>query len=237
MIYNEIPTCRALDNLDVGMNDITSQVVESFANVTTPNRLGVLRISSQKFSFFEINDRVCRKLIQLLNTNPRLGDVNFNMGPVEWHHSYRENGRMKWHHFFPSYLTYGLHFNNKRVNYLKTKELTERGRRDLERVQYLLDYNWTGRSLVSHIVKNDTPASLWPLVLERVWKGRTCFWTGREQGSKLEYGHSVTYGFLREHLVAIFNSAHHNRATKCTKRRHDVLDTTNGIGEKKLKMG
>jgi hypothetical protein len=97
MIYNEISTCRSLDNLDVGMNDITSQVVESFADVTTPNRLGVLRVSSQKFSFFEINDRVCRKLIKLLMTNPRLGDVNFNMGPVEWHHSYQENGKMKWH--------------------------------------------------------------------------------------------------------------------------------------------
>ena len=97
MIYNVVSTCPTLDNLDLGMNDITSQIMESFANVKTPNRLGVLRISSTKFSFFEINDRVCRKLIKLLTTNPRLGDVNFNMGPVEWHHSYQENGSMKWH--------------------------------------------------------------------------------------------------------------------------------------------
>jgi hypothetical protein len=97
MIYNQLSTCRALENLDVGMNDITSQVVESFTDVKTPNHLGVLRISSPNFSFFEINDLVCRKLIELLMTNPKLGDINFNMGPVEWHHSYQENGKMKWH--------------------------------------------------------------------------------------------------------------------------------------------
>ena len=97
MIYKEVSTCQALDNLDVGMNDITAQAMESFANVQAPNRLGVLRISSQKFSFFEINDRVCRKLIKLLTTNPRLGDVNFNIGSAEWHQSYQANGKMKWH--------------------------------------------------------------------------------------------------------------------------------------------
>ena len=97
LIYNEISTCPALDSLDVGMNDVTSKIVDSFANVKDPNHLGVLRVSSQKFSFFEINDRVCRKLIKLVTKNPRLGDINFNMGPVEWHHSYQENGKMKWH--------------------------------------------------------------------------------------------------------------------------------------------
>lgn len=232
MIYNEISTCPNLDNLDLGMNDITSQVVESFANVKTPNNLGVLRISSPKFSFFEINDRLCRTLIKLLTTNPRLGDVNFNMGPVEWHHSYQENGKMKWHHFFPSYLTYGLHFNNKRVNYLKTKELNEGGRRDLKRIQYLLDYNWAGRSLVSHHIKN-MPTSLWPKVLERIWKGRTCFWTGREQGSKLENAHSVTYSFLREHLVIFLKPDNKATRSRTIKRR---LTTATTAGEKKPKI-
>jgi len=232
MIYNEISTCRKLDNLDVGMNDITSKVVESFANVKTPNQLGVLRISSQKFSFFEINDRVCRKLIKLLTINRRLGDVNFNMGPVEWHHSYQENGKMKWHHYFPSYLTYGLHFSNKRVNYLKTKELTEKGRRDLEQIQYLLDYNWTGRCLVSHNIENNIAVSLWPKIMERIWKGRTCFWTGREQGTKLEYAHSVTYSFLRDHLVAIFKSNNTSKGAKCTKRRGVDITKPDGGGKK-----
>ena len=96
MIYKEVSTCRALDNLDLGMNDITANVVESFVEVNTPNNLAVLRISSQKFSFFEINDQVCQRLIKLLTTNPRLGDVNFNMGLVEWHHSYQESGKMQW---------------------------------------------------------------------------------------------------------------------------------------------
>jgi len=233
MIYNEISTCPNLANLDLGMNDITSEVVESFANFKTPNQLGVLRISSPNFSFFEINDRLCQTLIKILTTNPRLGDMNFNMGPVEWHHSYQENGKMKWHHFFPSYLTYGLHFNNKRVNYLKTKELNEGGRRDLERIQYLLDYNWTGRSLVSHHIKN-MPMSLWPKVLERIWKGRTCFWTGREQGSKLEYAHSVTYSFLREHLVVFLKPENDNKkATRIRKSRQ--TDTAVG-GTKKPKI-
>eukprot|EP00536_Pseudo-nitzschia_multiseries_P003246 jgi/Psemu1/301838/fgenesh1_kg.48_\ len=135
------------------------------------------------------------------------------MGPVEWHHSYQENGDMKWHHFFPSYLTYALHFNNKRVNYLKTKELSEGGRRDLERIQYLLDYNWTGRSLVCKNMDKNTPISLWPKVLERIWKGRTCFWTGREQGQRLECAHSVTYSLLREHLVAIFKASNKTYTT------------------------
>lgn len=96
-IYKAVSTCKALDNLDLGMNDITARVVELFANVKASNTLAVLRISSQKFSFFEINDMVCRKLIKLLTTNPRLCDVNFNMGLVEWHHSYQETGSMKWH--------------------------------------------------------------------------------------------------------------------------------------------
>mmetsp|Transcript_26144 Transcript_26144/g.57243 ORF Transcript_26144/g.57243 Transcript_26144/m.57243 type:complete len:671 (-) Transcript_26144:1359-3371(-) len=219
MIYNEISTCHSLNNLDLGMNDITSQVVGSFAKVKTPNQLGVLRISSQRFSFFEINDRVCRRLIKLLTTNPRLGDVNFNMGPVEWHHSYQENGTMKWHHFFPSYLTYALHFNNKRVNYLKTKELSKGGRRDLERIQYLLDYNWSGRCLVSQNIDQNIPISLWPKVMERIWKGRTCFWTGREQGTRLECAHSVTYSFLREHLLVIFKSGNEAKTTQDVKRK------------------
>jgi hypothetical protein len=98
MIYKVIPTCRKLDNLDLGMNDITSHAIESFANVKKPNQLGILRISSPKFSFFEINDQLCHTLIKLLTINPRLGDVNFNMGPIEWHHSYQEeNGEMRWH--------------------------------------------------------------------------------------------------------------------------------------------
>jgi len=217
-IYNTMSTCHSLNNLDLGMNDITSQVVGSFAKVKTPNHLGVLRISSQRFSFFEINDRVCRRLIKLLTTNPRLGDVNFNMGPVEWHHSYQENGDMKWHHFFPSYLTYALHFNNKRVNYLKTKELSKGGRRDLERIQYLLDYNWTGRSLVSRNMDQNIPISIWPKVMERIWKGRTCFWTGREQGKHLQCAHSVTYSLLREHLVNIFKEGNATNVSAGAKR-------------------
>jgi len=101
MIYSEVATCQTLYNLDVGMNDITSKALESFAGAQTPNQLCVLRISSQNFSFFEINDRVCRNLIKLLMINRRLGDVNFNFGPVEWHHSYQENGEMKWHRKCP----------------------------------------------------------------------------------------------------------------------------------------
>ena len=98
VIYKIIPTCRKLDNLDLGMNDITSRAIESFANIKQPNQLGILRISSPKFSFFEINDQLCQTLIKLLTINPRLGDVNFNMGPIEWHHSYQEeNGEMRWH--------------------------------------------------------------------------------------------------------------------------------------------
>jgi hypothetical protein len=134
--------------------------------------------------------------------------------------------------FFPSYLTYGLHFNNKRVNYLKTKELTEKGREDLERIQYLLDYNWTGRCLVSHNVQNHTPTALWPNIMERIWKGRTCFWTGREQGTKLEYAHSVTYSFLREHLVAIFKPRSNSTSVsaKHTSKRRPDANTKDGDG-------
>lgn len=96
-IYEAISTCTALDNLDLGMNNITSHAVDLFASVNASNQLSVLRISSPKFSFFEINDRVCKKLIKLLTTNPRLCDVNFHMGLVEWHQSYYESGRTKWH--------------------------------------------------------------------------------------------------------------------------------------------
>jgi hypothetical protein len=226
MIYNTISTCGSLHNLDLGMNDITSHIVGSFAEVQNPNQLRVLRISSQKFSFFEINDRVCRRLANLLHLNPKLGDVNFNMGPVEWHHSYAQDGTMKWHHFFPSYLTYGLHFNNKRVNYLKAKELTKTGRQTLEHVQYMLDYNWTGRSLVTRQPDTDIPPpsepaiplALWPRILGRVWKGRTCFWTGRQQGTKLESAHSVTFSILREHLVEGLISGRSNATTTSMSR-------------------
>ncbi len=106
-------------------------------------------------------------------------------------------------------MTYGLHFNNKRVNYLKTKELTAQGRSDLEKIQYLMDYNWTGRCLVNYNGQHDDnniPLALWPIIMERIWKGRTCFWTGRAQGAQLEHAHSVTYCFLREHLVSIFKT-------------------------------
>ena len=136
--------------------------------------------------------------------------------------------------FFPSYLTYGLHFNNKRVNYLKTKELAENGRCDLERIQYLLDYNWTGRWLVSHNVENSTPIALWPNVMERIWKGRTCFWTGREQGSELQYAHSVTYSLLREHLVSIFKSSSNCETNTNAKRRH--MNTEIDRGGKKSRI-
>eukprot|EP00531_Pseudo-nitzschia_arenysensis_P009259 CAMPEP_0116126776 /NCGR_PEP_ID=MMETSP0329-20121206/6504_1 /TAXON_ID=697910 /ORGANISM="Pseudo-nitzschia arenysensis, Strain B593" /LENGTH=727 /DNA_ID=CAMNT_0003620865 /DNA_START=148 /DNA_END=2331 /DNA_ORIENTATION=- len=244
-IYKAISTCKALDNLDLGMNNITSRAVDLFANVKASNQLSVLRISSQKFSFFEINDRVCRKLIKLLTTNPRLCDVNFNMGLVEWHQSYNESGRMKWHHFFPSYLTYGLHFNNKRVNYLKTKELTTEGKSDLEKIQYLMDYNWTGRCLVSQNGQYDNdniPLALWPKIMERIWKGRTCFWTGREQGARLEHAHSVTYSFLREHLVSIFKTENTKRdkiirpSNKANGTNADTIQTFSNIADMKAEI-
>ena len=144
--------------------------------------------------------------------------------------------------FFPSYLTYGLHFNNKRVNYLKAKELTEKGRSDLEKIQYLLDYNWTGRCLVSHnhnYQRYDTPAALWPKIMERTWKGRTCFWTGREHGSKLEYAQSVTYNLLREHLVQIFktnNTITCTSANKGTRRSDHIVLNKGGSCRKKQKI-
>ena len=123
-----------------------------------------------------------------------------------------------------------MHFNNKRVNYIKTKELSRAGRLDLERIQYLLDYNWTGRSLVSHgYADKKVPISLWPKVLERVWKGRTCFWTGREQGTRLECAHSVAYSFLREHLVVVFKSSHENSSNTTASDRGRMIRTRGDV--------
>lgn len=96
-IYEVVSTCNSLHHLDFGMNDITSKVLGSFVARKTPNKLSVLRVSSQNFSFFNMNDKICQQLVTLLTTNPRLGDVNFNMGLAEWHQSYEVNGKMKWH--------------------------------------------------------------------------------------------------------------------------------------------
>ena len=102
-IYDVVSTCRSLEHLDLGMNDITSKVLGYFAKHETPNKLAVLRVSSQNFSFFDMNDKTCQQLIRLLTTNPRLGDVNFNVGSVEWHQSYLANGKMKWHRKLTSF--------------------------------------------------------------------------------------------------------------------------------------
>ncbi len=96
-IYEVVSTCRSLKNLDVGMNDITSKVLGYFTEHETPNKLAVLRVSSHNFSFFDINDKTCQQLLRLVMTNPRLGDINFNIGSVEWNQSYQVNGKMKWH--------------------------------------------------------------------------------------------------------------------------------------------
>eukprot|EP00539_Tryblionella_compressa_P016600 CAMPEP_0178856958 /NCGR_PEP_ID=MMETSP0746-20121128/24212_1 /TAXON_ID=913974 /ORGANISM="Nitzschia punctata, Strain CCMP561" /LENGTH=696 /DNA_ID=CAMNT_0020523183 /DNA_START=27 /DNA_END=2117 /DNA_ORIENTATION=+ len=228
MIYSQLWTCPKLDNLDLGMNEVSYRAIEAFSMQKNPNQLSVLRISSPKFSFFHINNKLCQTLLKLLSLNPRLGDVNFNMGPIEWHQTYH-NGKMQWHHFFPAYRVYALHSSNKRVEYLKNKELDNEGKRDLERIQFLLDYNWAGRNLISHHIK--LPVSLWPKILARVSKGRTCFWTGREQGSQLEFAHDVTYSLVREHLVNFLKSDSPVRATKRTQK-----DTSFQLGAKKQKL-
>lgn len=209
-IYNVIWTCPKLDNLDLGMNDISSHVLASLTSQQKPTNLGVLRISSPNFSFFQINDHLCRSLLELLTINPRLGDVNFNMGVVEWHQTYHD-GKMRWHHFFPAYRVYALHSKNKRVDYLN-KELNPGGRRDLQRVQFLLDCNWAGRSLINHHIQ--MPLSLWPRVLERINKGRTCFWTGRDEGSSIEFARDATYCFLKEHVSTFLKPDWPSRAVK-----------------------
>ncbi|KAG7353280.1 hypothetical protein IV203_009329 [Nitzschia inconspicua] len=223
LIYKQVGTCSRLTNLDLGMNDVSRSAIEAFSHHETPNRLSVLRVSSSKFSFFHIDDELCRSILKILSINSHLGDINFNMGPVEWHHTYYK-GKMQWHHFFPAYRVYSLHSNNKRVEYLKNKELNSQGKRDLERIQYQLDYNWAGRSLVD--TKYKVPVALWPRALERVWEGRTCFWTGREQGSSLEYSHDVTYSFLRDHLSTFLKTCEPSRGFKrsqnaiaCTKKQ------------------
>jgi hypothetical protein len=222
LIFGQISTCPKLENLDLGMNGITHQAIEAFSAQKNPSHLRVLRISSPTFSFFHLNDHLCRSLLKLLSTNQRLGDINFNMGPIEWHHTYNQ-GTMKWHHFFPAYRVYALHSSNKRVQYLKNKELNPEGQRDLERIQYLLDYNWAGKCLIGQ--ENKIPVSLWPRVLERIWKGRTCFWTGREQGAKLEFAHDVTYTFFREHAVNFLGGYRPARLSKRKQRAvHDSLD-------------
>jgi hypothetical protein len=215
LIYKQLGTCPNLTNLDLGMNDVSRKAIEAFSMHETPNRLSVLRVSSPKFSFFHINDELCLSILKILSLNPHLGDVNFNMGPVEWHQTYHK-GKMQWHHFFPAYRVYSLYSNNKRVEYLKNKELKTGGKRDLERIQYQLDYNWAGRSLVNQ--QNKMPVALWPRALERVWKGRTCFWTGREQGSSLEYSHDVTYSFLRNHLASFLKPDNPSRVFKRSQR-------------------
>ncbi|KAG7367325.1 hypothetical protein IV203_029996 [Nitzschia inconspicua] len=211
LIYKQVGTCSRLTNLDLGMNDVSRSTIEAFSHYETPNRLSVLRVSSSKFSFFHIDDELCRSILKILSINSHLGDINFNMGPVEWHQTYYK-GKMQWHHFFPAYRVYSLHSNNKRVEYLKNKELNSQGKRDLERIQYQLDYNWAGRSLVEK--KNKMPVALWPRALERVWEGRICFWTGREQGSSLEYSHDVTYSFLRDHLSTFLKTGEPSRGIK-----------------------
>jgi hypothetical protein len=216
MIYSQVWTCPKLENLDLGMNDISHRAIEAFSMKKNPTQLSVLRISSPKFSFFHLNDHLCKSLLKLLSTNQRLGDLNFNMGPIEWHQTYKQ-GNTKWHHYFPAYRVYALHSSNKRVQYLKNKELNSEGRRDLERIQFLLDYNWAGKCLIRQ--ENKIPVSLWPKVLERIWKGRTCFWTGREQGTKLEFAHDVTYKCLREHAVNFLKGA---RPARVMKRKQTV---------------
>jgi hypothetical protein len=226
IIYQVLGTCSNLSNLDLGMNDITRNTIESFSKHETPHCLRVLRVSSPKFSFFHINDDLCSSILKIVSLNPSLGDVNFNMGPVEWHQTYH-NKRMQWHHFFPAYRVYSLYSNNKRVEYLKTKELKNDGRRDLERIQFQLDYNWAGRSLVDH--DDNIPVALWPHVLERVWKGRTCFWTGREQGTSLEYSHDVTYSFLRNHLASYLKT---DRPSRINKRIQEDHKKSHGVTKK-----
>jgi hypothetical protein len=217
-IYNVIWTCNKLDNLDLGMNDVSPNILKLLVQQRQPSYLGVLRISSPRFSFFQINDQLCRSLLDLLTINPRLGDVNFNMGPVEWHQTYH-NGEMRWHHFFPAYRVYALHSNNKRVEYLKNKALNPAGRADLERVQFLLDYNWAGRCLISHHIH--LPLALWSRVLERINKGRTCFWTGRDQGSSIEFARDATFSFLRHHVSPFLTTATHPQ--RAVKRRRFKL--------------
>jgi hypothetical protein len=214
-VYEQVWTCPKLSSLDLGMNDVSHCAIEAFSEQDKPNNLSVLRVSSPKFSFFQINDSLCSTILKLLTKNPRLNDVNFNMGIVEWHQTYH-NGKMHWHHFFPAYRVYALHSKNKRVQYLKNKELNEEGKRDLEQIQFMSDYNWAGRNLVnSH---DHTSPALWPLVLERIWKGRTCFWTGRkEQDSSLGNAHDVAYSFLRTHIADFLRAP--DKLVHASKRR------------------
>ncbi|KAL3922784.1 MAG: hypothetical protein SGILL_002015 [Bacillariaceae sp.] len=218
MVYEQVCTCPNLTSLDLGMNDISQCALESFSEHPNPTQLSVLRVSSPKFSFFQINDSLCSTIKKLLSKNPRLNDVNFNMGIVEWHQTYLK-GKMQWHHFFPAYRVYALHSNNKRVQYLKNKELNEEGKRDLDRIQYLLDYNWAGRTLAN---SNDkTPLALWPRVLERIGKGRTCFWTGRkEKDASLTSSHDVTYSLLRNHVAQFLKADKPMRVSK--RRQRDM---------------
>lgn len=213
-VYNVVWTCPHLSNLDLGMNEITSNAIESFAESTEKTNLGVLRISSPYFSFFQINDKLCQTLVQLLSKNPRLGDVNFNMGHIEWHDSYStKDGKMKWHHFFPAFRVHSLHSNNKRVEYLKTKELKPEGLKDLAKVQLLLDSNWAGRSLGSQ--QKPLPLGGWPKVFERVMNGRTCFWTGRQEApSNLMHQYDVSYSLLRGNLSSFLRPVPSNPETK-----------------------
>jgi hypothetical protein len=218
-VYKAVCTCPRLSNLDLGMNEVTSTAIEFFAGHEQSSDLAVIRVSSPKFSFFQINDDLCSSLVTLLTKNPKLGDINFNMGPIAWHHSYNvKNDKMRWHHFSPSYRVYSLHSKNKRVEYLKAKELKSQGCKDLEHAQYLLDYNWAGRSLASQ--ERPLPLSLWPRALERAMLGRTCFWTGRKEASDhLVYRHDVVFSLLRENLCSSLALEDSNEVAVAAKRQ------------------
>eukprot|EP00529_Nitzschia_sp_RCC80_P014868 CAMPEP_0113497574 /NCGR_PEP_ID=MMETSP0014_2-20120614/30703_1 /TAXON_ID=2857 /ORGANISM="Nitzschia sp." /LENGTH=731 /DNA_ID=CAMNT_0000391523 /DNA_START=115 /DNA_END=2310 /DNA_ORIENTATION=- /assembly_acc=CAM_ASM_000159 len=207
-VYNVLWTCPMLSSLDLGMNEVTSTSIESFSKQDKASNLAVLRISSPVFSFFQINDKLCKDLVTMLNRNPKLGDINFNMGRIDWHQTYDvKDDRMKWHHFSPSYRVYSLHSNNKRVEYLKAKDLKPEGRKDLEKAQFLLDYNWAGRSVAAQ--EKSLPLSVWPKILARVMSGRRCFWTGRrEPTDNLGHRHDVTFGLLRGTLGSSLNNEH-----------------------------
>ena len=205
-VYNVLWTCPMLSSLDLGMNEVTSTSIESFSKQDKASNLAALRISSPTFSFFQINDKICKDLLIMLSRNPKLGDINFNMGRIDWHQTYdMKYDRMKWHHFAPSYRVYSLHSNNKRVEYLKAKDLKPEGRRDLEKAQFLLDYNWAGRSVTSE--EKSLPLSVWPTILARIMSGRRCFWTGRKEPTdNLGHRHDVTFELLRGTLCSSLNN-------------------------------